>query len=722
LETRNSDGSSLLWVGTADAGLARLQNGTWTTFDIKSGLVSNKVLSLRETKSLDGSRTLWVGANGGVARLNLDSKKAEWITFSDAIKPVLPNNFIGQILEDAKHRIFLFTVKGIVRLTPRIATPDDAAEYSIYTFTIDDGLPSNECNDASSMIDSRGRIWAGTVEGAAMFDPSLETADHTAKPLYIEKMLLAGKERGLANAALGYNENNIAFEYALLSYFRESDTRYRTQLMGIDNEPSDWVSDYKKEYLALPEGSYIFKVWGKDYAGNETGPIEIPFRVLPPWWRTWWAYLLYFGAFAGIGYGGVRFRLQMLEQRNRMLEARIVERTNELANKNAELSGALEQVKLSKQEVEKKVEELIESHQRADRIFSALAEALPGTILDEKYRIDEKIGAGGFGAVYRGTHLAMKRAIAIKVFKPMPGNDSAEGLQRFQLEAVSAARVNHPNAVAVLDSGISSEGIAYLVMELLSGHSLKDELREKGSLSLKRCAAIIIPVCDVISKAHAAGILHRDIKPDNIFLNQTPEGEVIKVVDFGIAKLMDDSLSLDMKNLTATGGFIGTPTYMAPERFENRPYDGKSDVYSIGIMLYEMLCGRAPFLAKQSEFFAVIMQHLNTAPPPLRESNPNISDEVEKIALQAISKDPRQRPAAKELAEMFAKAANVEIATIMNTVKAGIIAESIIETATLKFDHMQKQTSDGRNSTNEMMEARDNTEPATIIKQKIEET
>jgi serine/threonine protein kinase len=311
------------------------------------------------------------------------------------------------------------------------------------------------------------------------------------------------------------------------------------------------------------------------------------------------------------------------------------------------------------EKIAKKNQELIELHQRADRIFSALAEALPGTVLDEKYRLDEKIGSGGFGVVFRGTHLQMKRLIAVKIFKPMPGNDSAEGLQRFQLEAVSASRVNHPNAVVVLDSGVSAEGIAYLVMELLSGRSLKEELGEKGSLSLARTAAILIPVCDVISKAHAAGILHRDIKPDNIFLNETPEGEVVKVVDFGIAKLADNNLSLDIKKLTATGGIIGTPVYMAPERFDGNSYDGKSDVYSIGVLLYEMLAGRVPFLLGSAGTMGLIMQLVTTEPPPLRKFAANIPEKVEAIVMRAISKDPAKRPTARELAIEFANAINI---------------------------------------------------------------
>src|SRR5262249_48378640 len=161
-------------------------------------------------------------------------------------------------------------------------------------------------------------------------------------------------------------------------------------------------------------------------------------------------------------------------------------------------------------------------------IFSALAKALPGTVLDEKYRLDEKIGTGGFGAVFRGTHLGLNRTIAVKVFRPVPGNDSPEALERFLQEGISACKINHPNAVAVLDSGISADGIAYMVMEFLEGNSLADELRRKLRLTIRRTFEILGPVCEVLEEAHRAGIIHRDIKPENIFLSQAKEGLVVK--------------------------------------------------------------------------------------------------------------------------------------------------------------------------------------------------
>jgi serine/threonine protein kinase len=303
------------------------------------------------------------------------------------------------------------------------------------------------------------------------------------------------------------------------------------------------------------------------------------------------------------------------------------------------------------QQLIKEREALIAAHKQTEMVFSALAEVLPGTVLDEKYRLEDKIGSGGFGCVYRSTHLGLNRSVAIKIFRPMAGNDIPEGLDRFRLEGISASRVTHPNAISVLDYGISQNGIAYLVMELLCGHTLADELRASGKLSPQRCAEIILPICDVLVVAHAAGIVHRDIKPDNIFLHQSNDGEVVKVVDFGLAKLFAKTMEIDMQNMTRTGNMVGTPVYMAPERLANKPYDGRTDIYSLGVMFYEMLSGRAPFHSAENDLYAVAMMHLTKAPTPLREISPEIPPALETIVMNMLIKDANLRPSAKEIAQ-----------------------------------------------------------------------
>ena len=316
-----------------------------------------------------------------------------------------------------------------------------------------------------------------------------------------------------------------------------------------------------------------------------------------------------------------------------------------------------EELKQAQEEkLARKQEQLLESYKKADQIFSALVEILPNTILDGKYRLETKIGKGGYGVVYRATHLALNRVVAVKIFRPIAANESQENLSRFRLEGISTCRVNHPNAVSILDSGVSLEGIVYLVMELLEGYSLATELEEVRTLSIKRCLEILIPTCNVLAEAHRSGVIHRDIKPDNIFLHKNGDIEIVKVVDFGIAKFLDQSSGMiDLQNLTVQGIILGTPIYMAPERLSNSIYDGRSDVYSLGIMFYQMLCGHPPFEIGLGGIFSVAISHISEKPQMLRSIDADIPLAVEDIVMRTLSKEAAYRPSAEELSQELQK-------------------------------------------------------------------
>jgi signal transduction histidine kinase len=360
LETVEPDGSRVLWVGTRGGGLGRFQNGQWTTFNNKSGLPNNNVNSLLATTAANGARYLWVGTSGGgVARLNLASlsgAKPEWLILSDSTAPRLPNNAIQALCEDAQKRIYLFTNKGIARLTPRAPrapTDGDAAEYALRTFTLEDGLPSNECNQGAALVDSQGRIWAGTTGGIAIYDPAQELEDRTPKPLYIERARLAGKEQTFADkAVLTYRENNLSFDYALLSFSHEVETRYRTQMSGLEAAPTEWNADTRRAFTTLPEGDYVFKVWGRDYAGNVSGPAQLAFRIKPAPWLTWWARLLYAMLMVGVVVAYVRVKNAAHIRRTKMLDRMVAERTEELRQKNHELEATQKQLEEAKQAAE----------------------------------------------------------------------------------------------------------------------------------------------------------------------------------------------------------------------------------------------------------------------------------------------------------------------------------------------------------------------------------
>jgi CheY-like chemotaxis protein/tRNA A-37 threonylcarbamoyl transferase component Bud32 len=304
----------------------------------------------------------------------------------------------------------------------------------------------------------------------------------------------------------------------------------------------------------------------------------------------------------------------------------------ELERKNAELARSNE--------------ELRQAQERTEHVFSALAAALPGTVLDGKYRLDEKIGAGGYGTVFRAEQLALKRTVALKVFRPWEGSDTTVALERFRREGISACRLNHPNAVSVLDCGISSSGIAYLVMELLQGMTLAELLFSARVVPPERCAEILVPVCDMLGAAHDAGLVHRDIKPDNVFLHRSPQGEeVVKVLDFGIAKLLADADEAAPQTLTRS--FVGTPSFVSPERLGGLDYDGRADVYSVGVMLYLMLSGRVPFpLPRENPFLAAVAAIEQPAPRLVGLALPHA---LETLLMSALAKQPSQRPTAREM-------------------------------------------------------------------------
>lgn len=320
----------------------------------------------------------------------------------------------------------------------------------------------------------------------------------------------------------------------------------------------------------------------------------------------------------------------------------------------AQASVALQQAWYVKEMVDKKqgAAKLL-GQKQADIMFSALADVLPGTVLDDKYKLEIKIGSGGFGAIYKAIHLSLNSPVAVKILRPMAGNKNLEHLARFHQEAITACKLNHPNAVKILDCSISKQGIAYIVMELLSGRSLSDFLKERGALSFLECAKIMHPVCNVLSHAHSMSMVHRDIKPENIFLHQTTEGEIIKLVDFGLAKIYSDGSGEETNNLTQYGEILGTPAYISPERVRGDGCDGQSDVYSLGIVIYEILTGRLPYNFRENTFFSMALSHINDKPIPLRTFNSAISEEIESVVMQTLHKNPYERPTAKDLAKLF---------------------------------------------------------------------
>lgn len=622
-----------------------------------NSLISDQINTIFSDK--DGQ--LWLGTSFGLNKF--DPQKETFSTPLDNSK--LPNNHIYGILQDNQDFLWLSTNKGLVKYDPK--------NNQFWAYDVSDGLQSNEFNYGAYFKSSSGEMFFGGVNGFNRFYPEeiknnsfipnivvtdFKVLDENAKIISNKKFLPSSYQLDL-----NYNENYLLFEFAALNFTHPEKNNYLYKLEGLENQWSAYNNKQRfAKYSRLAPGDYTFQVIGSNNDGlwNQNG-VAIKIHISPPFWQTNGAYLFYLVFSISSIYGIHRYNLNLVETRNKQLEKKVEERTSEINKQSEELAK-------KNQELAKNYAELLELNQKANRIFAALSEALPGTTLDRKYRLEEKIGTGGFGAVYRAVNLNINREVAIKVFSPSPGNDSVENLARFQQEAISTCRVNHPNAVAVLDSGISAEGIPYLVMELLQGQTLKMELRAKGKLTLERCAEIIVPICKVLEKAHAAGLLHRDIKPDNIFLHQSSEGEIVKVVDFGIAKLINapDNISND---LTKTGGLIGTPIYMAPERLMLKDYNESSDIYSLGVMIYQMLSGQFPFIGNLASFYDIKTAHLLQTPKSLKSFNPGIDEKIENIILKTLNKNPEERATLKEVGEIFSEIRKTFITLSTNVAK-----------------------------------------------------
>jgi serine/threonine protein kinase len=267
--------------------------------------------------------------------------------------------------------------------------------------------------------------------------------------------------------------------------------------------------------------------------------------------------------------------------------------------------------------------------------------------LDGKYEMLDKLGTGGFGTVYRARHRALDTMVAIKVLHSHL-LDSEAMRQRFAIEGISACRVRHPNAVAVLDAGTTEAGAPFLVMELLEGKSLQDELTQAGVLRVARTAEIMITVCEVLEAAHEAGVVHRDIKPANIMLVTGPRGEAVKVLDFGIAKLMNDVFE---GAVTQGDQIVGTPHYMAPERLLTQTCDGRSDVYSVGATMYQMLTGRFAFGTANTPLAQAVRALLGAN--SLERARPDLPPSIVHLVMRCLSAEPALRPTLSEIASVL---------------------------------------------------------------------
>jgi len=279
-------------------------------------------------------------------------------------------------------------------------------------------------------------------------------------------------------------------------------------------------------------------------------------------------------------------------------------------------------------------------------------ENLTGQLIDGRYQIDYVLGIGSMGIVYGARHAAVGKLVAVKALRAHLASD-AEAIQRFNAEATAATSIGNQHIVETFDFGRLPDGTAYMVMEYLEGRSLAELIEGFSPLPLERITKIGVQIAEALNAAHLAGIVHRDLKPDNIFLcERDGDPDFVKILDFGIAKF-----GVSQARLTQAGAVFGTPAYMSPEQALGKATDGRTDVYALGVMLYEMACGRVPFSGENA--IVVLSMHANEAPEALSARKPGVSPELEAIVNKCLQKDLDGRYASMaELAADLARLAS----------------------------------------------------------------
>src|SRR5918999_3804763 len=279
----------------------------------------------------------------------------------------------------------------------------------------------------------------------------------------------------------------------------------------------------------------------------------------------------------------------------------------------------------------RKVRPWVGSMDRVAEVPNGYQGSVPRTLIDDRYELRGPVGSGGMADVFLAHDEVLDRDVALKLLKDQYA-ENEEFVERFKREAQSAAALSHPNIVSIFDRGASEDGTYYIAMEYLSGGTLKDRILKRGALPARTAAAVALQIAEALRAAHDRDVVHRDIKPHNILITGTGD---VKVTDFGIARAASSS------TMTRTGHILGTAHYISPEQAMGEPVGPASDLYSLGVVLYEMLTGELPFDADTP--LGIAMKHVNGHLVPPQELNAEVPDGINAITMKLLAKDPKDR-------------------------------------------------------------------------------
>lgn len=587
------DGS--IWVGTYH-GLNMLRPGVDTAIvylpDPRGNGLSNGTVLSLCEDWSDTSHVMWVGTNGGGLN-RLDIRSRRFEHYTT--NDGLPNNVVYGVLRDDDGRLWLSTNKGLSRFDP--------VRREFKNFDKSDGLQGDEFSQGAYSRSASGRMYFGGVYGFTTFHPDSIRDNLYIPPVVITSFRVFDVERTSAEEISFANEITLSsddrvfsMEFASLDFSEPKKNRYAYKLEGFD---PDWTYSGSRRYVSytnLDHGEYVFRAKGtnRDGVWNDAGR-SLRIVILPPYWATWWFRALMVISLAGVAYGGWRLRNWYAEYRR----------------------------------------EHYLSH----------------------FRLVRKLGAGGMSEVYQARNTISGKTVALKILHPRL-TESEAGRARFQREGRIMTTMTHPHIVKIYETGEAS-GRGYISMELLHGMSLLRHLKDHGPLQAAEILPIFKPVAEALLYIHDIGVVHRDVKPENIMVplasgrstsGKSNSEERVRLMDFGLAR------SAEHLTITTGDGILGTIAYMSPEQARGLRVDRRSDVYSLGVTMYESISGKLPYEAA-TEW--ALLQALAQGPSvvPSLAGLPGVPQPLAGLVMDMMEPDPAKRP--QDMAEVIERLATI---------------------------------------------------------------
>ncbi|MCK4835545.1 MAG: protein kinase, partial [Candidatus Aminicenantes bacterium] len=569
-----------LWIGTDGGGLNLLKNRSFTVYDKKDGLSSDIIMTLFE----DDKGILWIGTEGGGLN-RFEEGKITQFTLRDG----LHDDVIYRILEDDEKNLWFSGNNGISRVSKQSLNDFSKGKVRMISpdsFDVSDGMKAIECSGGYQPAGWKthdGKLWFPTIKGAVMIDPLNLGINSNPPPLIIEKVLLDGKAFEFQKKEIEVNPDihKIEIYFTALSFISPEKIKFKYQLEGYEKGWFDHGNrkDRIATYTNISPGRYRFRVIACSSKDVwNKQGAYVDFLVHPPFWGTWWFVAFSLFIFAILSYLIIHFARKYIT--------------------------------------------LITFWRKKNYIGH--------------FRIQEKIASGGMGTIYRALDiLNSNKSVALKVLREEFMNDSVQR-KRFINEGSIIDQIDHPGIVKVIERGEHNNQL-YIAMELLEGMSLAELIKKGVQLSIEESVEMMIQLIDVLDKIHSKGIFHRDLKPENIMLIKKAGTEYfIKLLDFGLAK------TKSLSRLTETGMVIGTIGYLSPEQITDSEFTAASDVYSLGIIFYELLTFKKPFIGETT--VNIMRQILYEDPVKPSDHQADIPFRLEELILNMIDKNPSQRP------------------------------------------------------------------------------